>query len=43
MAKRRRKHKGPRCSSSGVKQNGRLKKGFRWRKGRKGCAIPAKG
>lgn len=37
MAKRK---KG--CSSAGVKRNGRLKKGYRWAKGRKGCAIKAK-
>jgi len=30
------------CSRVGVKKNGRLKKGFRWAKGRKGCAIKAK-
>ena len=26
----------------GVKKNGRLKKGYRWAKGRKGVAIKAK-
>lgn len=30
------------CHPMGLKRNGRLKKGFRWAKGRKGCAIPAK-
>jgi hypothetical protein len=39
MAKKRRKSG---CHPSGKKHNGRLKKGFRWAKGRKGCAIPAK-
>lgn len=38
MAKRRKKG----CSSAGVKRNGTLKKGYRWAKGRKGCAIKAK-
>lgn len=37
MAKRRSS-----CSRAGVKGNGRLKKGYRWAKGRKACAIPAK-
>jgi hypothetical protein len=39
MAKHRRKHH---CSPHGVKKNGRLRKGYRWAKGRKGCAIPAR-
>lgn len=30
------------CSAAGVKANGRLKKGYRWAKGRKSCAIRAK-
>jgi len=38
MAKRRKSG----CSSQGVKANGRLRKGYRWAKGRKGCAIPAR-
>jgi len=41
MAKKRRKRKNG-CSAVGKKKNGRLKKGYRWAKGRKGCAIPAK-
>jgi hypothetical protein len=41
MAKKRRKKKSG-CSPSGLKRNGRLKKGYRWAKGRKGCAIKAK-
>lgn len=40
MAKR---HKGTHCRPDGKKGNGRLKKGFRYAKGRKGCAIKAKG
>lgn len=39
MAKRRKSG----CSPSGKKANGRLKKGYRWAKGRKGCAIKARG
>jgi len=31
------------CHPAGIKANGRLRKGFRWRHGRKGCAIPTKG
>ena len=43
MAKRRRrKGGGASCSTAGKKRNGRLKKGYRWAKGRKGCAIKAK-
>ena len=30
------------CSHVGVKANGRLKKGYRFAKGRKGCTIKAK-
>jgi len=37
---RRRRGKG--CSAAGVKANGRLRKGYRWAKGRAGCAIPAR-
>lgn len=40
--KRRGRKGGAGCSPSGKKANGRLKKGFRWAKGRKGCAIPAR-
>lgn len=43
MAKRRRGKRGSSCSPSGKKRNGRLKKGYRWAKGRKGCAIKARG
>lgn len=46
MAKRRRKGRKSRrsgCSPSGVKKNGRLKRGYRWAKGRKSCAIKARG
>lgn len=31
------------CSKAGLKSNGRLKKGWRYAKGRKGCTIKAKG
>lgn len=31
------------CHAAGLKRNGRLRKGYRWAKGRKSCAIPAKG
>lgn len=31
------------CKRNGVRKNGRLKKGYRWAKNRKGCAILAKG
>ena len=41
MAKKRRSSSGG-CSAAGKKRNGRLKKGYRWAKGRKGCAIKAK-
>jgi len=41
MAKR--KHSGTKCAAEGLKGKGRLKKGFRWAKGRKGCAIRVKG
>lgn len=30
------------CMPSGLKAKGRLKKGFRWAKGRKNCPIRAK-
>ena len=40
MARRRRK--GRRGSPSCIKQNGKLKKGCRWAKGRKGVAIRVK-
>jgi hypothetical protein len=30
------------CAPSCLKRNGRLKKGCRWRKGRKGCAVRGK-
>lgn len=30
------------CYPQGVKSNGRLRPGYRWAKGRKGCAIPSK-
>lgn len=30
------------CRPDGVKANGTLRQGFRWAKGRKHCAIPAK-
>lgn len=30
------------CRADGIKGKGRLKKGFRWAKGRKKCAIKAK-
>ena len=48
MAKRRRhrKHLGSTasgCHPAGLKAHGKLKKGYRWAKGRKGCAIKAKG
>ena len=40
MAKRKRSG----CSKAGInKQTGRLKKGYRWAKGRKGCTVKAKG
>ena len=39
MAKRAKKNI---CITAGVKANGRLKKGYRWAKGRKHCAIKAK-
>jgi hypothetical protein len=42
MANRRRRKHGSGCSPSGKKKNGRLKKGYRWAKGRKSCALPAK-
>jgi hypothetical protein len=38
----RRARRGSGCSAAGVKANGRLKKGFRWAKGRKGCAVRAR-
>lgn len=38
-----RKRKKTACHAAGLKANGRLRKGFRWAKGRKHCAIPAKG
>lgn len=31
------------CYPSGKKANGRLRKGFKWRRGRKDCPVPAKG
>lgn len=40
MAKRKKKRV---CSPEGLKANGRLRKGFKYAKGRKGCAIPVKG
>jgi hypothetical protein len=45
VGRRRRKGLGGRatgCSAAGVKANGRLRKGYRWAKGRKSCAIRAK-
>lgn len=36
------KHKKKTCAKVGLKRNGRLKKGFRWMKGRKGCPVKAK-
>jgi hypothetical protein len=47
VGRRRRKSRGlagraSGCSAAGVKANGRLKKGYRWAKGRKSCAIRAK-
>lgn len=36
------KKSGPKCAATGKTARGRLKKGFRWAKGRKGCAISAK-
>jgi len=38
MAKRRKKRV---CATEGLKGNGRLKKGYRWAKGR--CPVKAKG
>lgn len=40
MAKRK---GGAACSAAGKTAKGRLKKGYRWAKGRKGCPIKAKG
>lgn len=39
MAKRKKRT----CKHEGLKANGRLKKGYRWAKGRKGCPVKAKG
>jgi hypothetical protein len=39
---RRRRHKKSGCSHAGLKKNGRLKKGYRFAKGRKGCTVPAR-
>jgi hypothetical protein len=30
------------CSAAGIKANGRLRKGYRWAKGRASCAVPAR-
>lgn len=30
------------CSRAGLRKNGRLKKGYRFAKGRKGCTVKAK-
>jgi hypothetical protein len=30
------------CARAGLKSNGRLKRGYRWAKGRKKCPIPAR-
>ncbi len=30
------------CSHAGLKKNGRLKKGFRFAKGKHGCTVKAK-
>jgi hypothetical protein len=44
--RRRRKSSGSKarkgCSAAGVKANGRLRKGYRWAKGRTSCAVPAR-
>lgn len=43
MAKRRRrKSGGAACNPGCIKGKGRLRKGCRWAKGRKKCAVPAK-
>lgn len=42
VGRRRRGGKRSGCSAAGIKANGRLRKGYRWAKGRASCAVPAR-
>lgn len=42
LGRRKRRGGGAGCSAAGIKANGRLRKGYRWAKGRAHCAIPAR-